>query len=328
MNKKRYLLLSLSLLVITITYAQQSNISFRVVEGCTNQILRKKIEKNTTELLNNIQNSYNDGAEFIHFTNPTLNQSVKEGLSAIWSSSKFFINTQKITETLLKTPDGFELRNIPISIDSQQEELVFSIDTEGHITDVYFAVNQHQYKNITPSNTVIDETKKNIIRDFLESLKTAYIKKDIDFINMVMSDKALIVVGKKIQKSNYNSFKITDTGKGTLYGDDNTSIYKKVTKKQYITSLKNVFKRNKNILIDFSEIEFIPHRKSGYESFYGVRLIQKWQADSYSDLGLLFFVIEFREDNHPLIWVRVWQDAKTTSDKDRIGMGEILIQPN
>ena len=266
--------------------------------------------------------------ESVSFGNLQVTEEAKETINTIWSSSKFRCIKENIKETMLKTSSGYEIRNLPVALDSLQEEIVLAFNTQGIVSDVFFSVSQHQYKNVTSRNAVIDETRKNIIRDFLETLKTAYMKKDADFIDMVLSDKALIIVGKTVKQTDKKSFRITDTNKHTLYSEGSNSTSKRMTKSEYVNGLRGVFKRNKNILINYKDIEILPHRKSGYETFYGVRLKQKWQADNYSDYGILFFVIQFRENDNPLIWVRVWQDANSTPASEQIGLGEILIQPN
>lgn len=323
------LLFLLSWFFISSMYAQPNMIKIQIIDGAPHKTLRTLIERNTSDLLNDIAFSYSHNNKEIYYTSEGISENAKMNINAIWSLSPFYCTKQDIKERLLKTSTGFEIRNIPVKLDSLSEEIVIELNENGNIIHVYFSVNQHQYKNFSLINNVIDETRKNIIRDFLESLRTAYMKKDIDFINMVLSDKALIVVGKVIKQTDKNSFKITDSGKHTLYdADQSSSIYKRMTKKEYIAGLQRVFASNKGIFINFEDIEIIPHRKSGYESFYGVRLKQRWQSDHYSDYGILFFVIEFRERDYPLIWVRVWQDANTTTEADQIGLGEILIQPN
>lgn len=308
--------------------AQSSAIKVELIDGYLNKTIKTKIEKNISQLLNDLLIAYYDDSEEINYSGDGIKVSAKESIDSIWSSSKFYCTKYEIKERLLKTMSGYEIRNIPVKLGEQLEEIVLEIDNEGDIKQMFFSISQHQYKNVSLGNIVIDETRKNIIRDFLESLKTAYIKKDINFIDMVYSDKALIVVGKTVQKTDKDNFKLTEGDKPILYSNNSSTTYKKITKKEYLENLMRVFHVNKNILVQYENIDIMQHRKSGYESFYGVRLKQKWQSDNYSDYGLLFFVIQFRVDDYPLIWVRVWQDANTTSISDQIGFGEILIQPN
>jgi hypothetical protein len=116
-----------------------------------------------------------------------------------------------------------------------------------------------------------------------------------------------------------------DTHKQSVYASSNTEL-KKMTKTEYLEHLKNVvFKNNKNLRVGFDDIKIYQHPKSKLKSFYGVRLVQTWKGDSYNDKGYLFFVIEFRENANPLIWVRVWQDIETDS-QGQIGLGDFKIE--
>ena len=325
--KLKYFLPAFVLLMSFSSAAQSAYCKVEIMDGFPTIKMKKSIETNLSLLLNRFNQAYTHNDDSILYDGLDLSSSVIEYIDAIWSAGKFRCETTNIRERLMKTVNGYEIRNIPILLDNNAQQLVFTFNTEGNITDVYFSVSEHQYKNLTTQNRVIDETRKNIIRDFLESFKTSYIRKDLDFINMVFSDKALIVVGKSVKPSSMQSLTVSDTGKHTLYESGSNSLYKKMTKEEYIKGLERVFRNNKKIQVDFNDIEIIPHRKSGYEEFYGVRLKQRWQADKYEDYGLLFFVIQFRQNDHPLIWVRVWQDANTTSVSDQIGLGEIKIQP-
>jgi hypothetical protein len=65
------------------------------------------------------------------------------------------------------------------------------------------------------------------------------------------------------------------------------------------------------VLLEFEDIEVNTHRK--HPNFYGVLLEQYWQTSTYQDKGYLFLMIQFRDDDHPLIWVRTWQDASHIS---------------
>ena len=304
-----------------------STVQLEITDGYSSIDLKRKIEKNLGLVLTRINEGQKLNLKSLNLDDIKITENAKGYLEAIWESGTFYCTKELIQEKLLKTNDGFEIRNIPILIDDKYQQLVFTMNSNATITDIYFSVLEHQYKNITIGNKVLDETKKNIIRDFLESFKTSYIKKDINFINNVFSDKALIVVGKSIKLSDRNGLKVVESNKSTIYDSGNNSSYKKMTKEEYINGLKNVFKNNKKISVEFEDIEIMQHRKSGYDEFYGVRLKQRWRSDNYSDYGILFFVIQFRKNDYPLIWVRVWQDANTTPESEQIGLGDILIQP-
>ena len=43
---------------------------------------------------------------------------------------------------------------------------------------------------------------------------------------------------------------------------------------------------------------------------YGVTLKQEWNSSRYSDVGFIFLMIDFQDENNPLIQVRTWQPEK------------------
>ena len=232
----------------------------------------------------------------------------------MWNFNMFYCSKDTIVESISKGLQNYELRNIPILLTgdsgTKEQEIAIEINDRGEITDLFFSLQQFQFKSIMNSgNSVIEDTQVNIIKNFLENMKTAYVRKDIDFIENIFSDKALIIVGKKVQQTTQKSLDMPARTEHVF--DENSTQFKKLTKAQYIANLRNVFRGNKNIDVEFDNIEIVRHRKRGYESYYGVRLVQDWKTDNYSDVGYLFFIIEFRDNDNPLIWVRAWQDIDT-----------------
>jgi hypothetical protein len=69
---------------------------------------------------------------------------------------------------------------------------------------VHFGLEITQYKNVINSNSVIDKTRREIILNFIENFRTAYIRKDIDFIEKVFSEHALIITGRVVQQQNFH----------------------------------------------------------------------------------------------------------------------------
>ena len=323
-------LLSTILILLSINglKAQTGNISVKLIGGY-NVAMKQNAEKNISALLNEFNKTYNADAS-LNYNNIKITEEAKKNINSMWQFNEFYCPQSSISETLSKGLQNYELRNIPVLLKddsgTKQQEIAIEVNEQGEITDLYFSLQQFQYKNImSTGNNVVEETQLNIIRNFLENMKTSYMRKDIDFINNIFSDKALIIVGKKIQQTERQSLDLTATRKEHLF-DKNSTQFKKLTKEQYLNNLKSVFQRNKSISVNFEDIEIVRHKKRGYESYYGIRLKQDWYSDNYSDQGLLFFVIEFREDDNPLIWVRVWQDPDTDASQ-QIGLGEIKINP-
>jgi len=330
MKSIRIKLVVLLFLIINYATAQERELTINL-SGGANLAMRKNAERNIAEFIKEVNKAY-EFDQPVSFRYISITDEAIKNLSSMWNFNAFYFSQDTISESLNKTLQNYEIRNVEIIIEDEnnnkkRQEVAIEVNGEGTITDLYFSLQQFQYKNIMATgDNVIEETRLNIMRNFLENMKTAYMRKDIDYINNIFSDKALIIVGKKLQQTNKPTLSVSNANKELMF-DDNTR-YRKLTKAQYINNLRRVFLNNKKILIDFDNIEIVRHQKKGYESYYGVRLKQDWKSDNYQDTGIVFFVIEFRENDDPLIWVRVWQDANSTDKSQYVGLGDIKIKPN
>jgi hypothetical protein len=94
-------------------------------------------------------------------------------------------------------------------------------------------------------------------------------------------------------------------------------VYQTQTKKEYIETLKNrIFKYNKYVNIVFDEIKIVKDLK--YPDLYGVNLKQLWNTSGYKDVGYLFLMIDFKDENNPTIHVRTWQPEGAEQTKEGI----------
>jgi len=303
-----------------------------ITSGYPSAGIKSAVEKNISVLLNNLAKAYEEDGTSLNLKSATVSEEANEAINDIWSSAKFYCTKTEIREILIKTSTGYQVRNIPVSVaaedeEEQEQEIVIELDKKGIIKDLHFSLNYHQYQNVMTANGVVDKTRREIILNFMEMLKTAYMRKDLKFIDDVFSEKALIIVGKTVQKTDKPVLTMNSNKETFARQSTGGTVYTKLTKQEYLAKLKTVFTNNKSIQLKFEDIEVERHSKEGYESFYGVHLKQHWKADAYKDYGLMFFLIQFRENDHPLIWVRTWQDANTTNESDKIGMGDFRIRP-
>ena len=95
------------------------------------------------------------------------------------------------------------------------------------------------------------------------------------------------------------------------------------TKREYLTKLAGVFKRNQRINVVFEDVKVSTHRSK--TNIYGVKLIQHWNADTYSDKGYLFLLWDFADETHPQIHVRAWQPFESTPKDKVLGLGSFKI---
>jgi len=141
------------------------------------------------------------------------------------------------------------------------------------------------------------------ILDFIENIRSAYNRKDIDMLAKVYSNNALI----------YNPEKQTTQ-----------------TKKKYIKYLRSVFEKNANINVNFDNIKVVCSPK--FPNIYGIRLFQGWNTTNYSDVGCLFLMIDFKDGKNMQILQRTWQPenlkGEPLSEEEKFKLGDFDILTN
>lgn len=175
-----------------------------------------------------------------------------------------------------------------------------------------YILNTQEWKNITQQSPFYNEAKKvltgklpetdadnrRMILNYVEHLRTSYTTKDIDFLEQLFSEEALIIVGKVIR----NAPKM----EGQYLSQEQVQ-YNVKSKRAYLDRLKILFKRNKEIKLKFSDFKIMRHPTQ--DGIYGVTLRQGYSSDLYSDDGYLFLLWDFRDEASPLIHVRTWQPS-------------------
>lgn len=141
-----------------------------------------------------------------------------------------------------------------------------------------------------------DSKNRRMILNYVEHLRTSYTTKDIDFLEQLFSENALIVVGTVVH---------TTPQKEANYLPSAQVVYNVKSKRQYLDRLKEVFKANQNIDVKFSKFHIMRHPTQ--QGIYGVSLRQEYHSDLYSDDGYLFLLWDFRDETSPKIHVRTWQ---------------------
>ena len=159
---------------------------------------------------------------------------------------------------------------------------------------------QEAAKVISGKLSESDAANRRMILNYVEHLRTSYTTKDIDFLNQLFSDDALIIVGHVVSAAPRTALE--------------TQLQKQVqfsvkTKRDYLEQLRKVFQANKQIDVQFSDFRI--HRHPSSEGIYGVTLHQKYKSDRYADDGWLFLLWDFRDKDAPKIHVRTWQPGLT-----------------
>ena len=141
-----------------------------------------------------------------------------------------------------------------------------------------------------------DAESRRVILNYMEHFRMSYVTKDIDFLEQLFSERALIIVGNVVREASDDERHYLSTEKVN---------YNVRTKREYLDRLREIFNRNKAINVEFTD--FSIRRHPTREGIYGVSVKQRYTSDIYSDEGYLFLLWDFRDETAPKIHVRTWQ---------------------
>lgn len=282
--------------------------------------LKTAIQQNVTKLLTEFNNAQSQNGK-PDFSGIDITDDTQNTISMLWENAPFRCSETEVIERCLKTSTGVQVRNIPLFLNQSAEdktkndpyqEAVIGFDLNGKITDFHFAISTNLYTKVLKDGRAVSDFRyRQMILDYVEQFRTAYSTKDLNFLNQIFSDDALIITGKVIKSvpSEMNNFLPT-----------NKVIYNKQTKKEYLSRLSKIFATNKRINVVFDDIKIMKHPAK--ENFYGVTLKQGYSSDRYSDVGYLFLLWDFTNSDAPKIHVRTWQpemlDANTKLPEEEI----------
>lgn len=158
-------------------------------------------------------------------------------------------------------------------------------------------------------NTLSSNTHKEYIITFLDAYKQAYKNQNINFIEFVFSEDAIIITETmellKATEEQTNTFaKKKDRRYKTMLED----------KRAYISRLKDAFKIGP-VILDMADIKIMQHNK--IKNIYGVNFTQAWYSETSADIesqqpGYVFLMIDFKNDiDNPVIHIKTWQPSAT-----------------
>jgi len=177
------------------------------------------------------------------------------------------------------------------------EDLVFYIK-DGKIDGINFGLEQSALDDIM-RHSKWEPQSRQVLVNFLENYKTAYALERIDYLDAVFSDDALIIIGNKIPEH-----------KASDVVAINQDRYEKcrMTKGQYIERLKQVFKKQEYVNIQFEDAEV--KKANATCERYAIIIKQHYYSTTYADKGYLFLLADISNPEQPVIHVRVWDEDK------------------
>lgn len=176
------------------------------------------------------------------------------------------------------------------------EDIVLTFDAAtGKITNLSFGLEAVSVTDIMEKTRWGDEAKLVLI-DFLETYKTAFALKRLDYISSIFSDDALIITGRVVRKTVIEN---------RMIGDGEFVVYNRQTKDEYIRNLATSFSAKDFINIRFANTDVLKMGKG--EEIYGIQIRQDYVSSNYGDTGYLFLLVDVKDPEKPVIHVRTWQ---------------------
>lgn len=286
--------------------AAQNRVYVTITDGIDNESVKAKMELTLSRMLTEI-NAAQRADRNLNFEAMGIRDiRVRQSMSMLWENTPFLCTDEEIVEHCITTGSGYQIRNIPLMMkptetrafnEEEYQEAVVSFNRRGEVESFYLSISANLYMNVVKSNLELtDLRRRQMILDYVEQFRTAYNQKDIDFLNMIYSDDALIITGKVITQRHLENDRFVSSQKIR---------YNKQTKQQYITNLGRLFRNARYFRVIFDDIEVMRHPTN--PNFYGVTLHQGWTNNSYHDEGYLFLLWDFTDDYAPQIHVRTWQ---------------------
>ena len=311
---------SIILLLVLSTLCSVNAIEVEIHSGVQADEVVSNMERNASLFLTEV-NSAGCENRALNLSGITCDADFEDDINMLWENVHFTCKDEHISTAGIQTKDGYQIRSIIIRMipldetildeSSSIKEGILNFTSDGRIRYFVIADDTHVGTDVLQAgNELNDLTKRLQILDFVEQFRTAYNKKDIRFIEDVFSEDALIIVGKVIRRIPNSEIKT---------GSD--IVYRKETKSEYVSRLRQAFNQNSYIDVRFDDINVYKHPNANkYPTIYGVLVTQHWNSSTYSDVGYVFMLWDFTNVNEPKIRVRTWQpkylDESQTQELD------------
>lgn len=183
------------------------------------------------------------------------------------------------------------------------EDVAFTFNNRGKVDNIAFGLGKNTESDILTKKVMWKEETREQLMEFLESYKTAYCLKRLDYIKDIFSDDAIIIVGNVARQ--YTTQKTVE-GKMSIKGK-NIITTNRYTKDKYIQNLAICFRNNEFINIRFTHSDIQKLDKNADQEIICVQLAQDYNSSTYADQGYLFLMIDMTDKDNPFIKVRTWQ---------------------
>lgn len=229
---------------------------------------------------------------------------ISEKILSILKYNNIEILDNAIMANINKTFIGWEVRKIRVlnsynTLRKQTPEyLIFDFDKNGRLYDINFGISESLYeKFVNQANYGNDWGNRQVIIKFMEKYRTTFLTRDINMLDSLFAEEALIIVGRVLKKNKNKDV-------SGLYNQLPNVEYLRYTKDEYIDRQRRIFRDRQDLFVGYSTFNI--SRKNKQPSVYGISMRQNYNSTGYSDEGYLFLLVDF-ENELPQIYVRSWQ---------------------
>lgn len=179
------------------------------------------------------------------------------------------------------------------------EKLSFYIDSNSkQITHVAMGLGREAMNDVVLGHLDWSEKSRTRIVGFLEDYRTAYATKNLEYLDKVFDDNAVIVLGKRLQVAP----QLNKEG----YMSNHRVQFTQLTKREFLRNLRRQFQSKDYINLHFSQNRIYQLQK-GVER-YGIEIKQDYYSSNYGDTGYLTMIFDLTNPDQPVIHVRTWQE--------------------
>ena len=179
------------------------------------------------------------------------------------------------------------------------EKLSFYIDSNSkQITHVAMGLGREAMNDVVLGHLDWSEKSRTRIVGFLEDYRTAYATKNLEYLDKVFDDNAVIVLGKRLQVAP----QLNKEG----YMNNHRVQFTQRTKREFLRNLRRQFQSKDYINLHFSQNRIYQLQK-GVER-YGIEIKQDYYSSNYGDTGYLTLIFDLTNPDQPVIHVRTWQE--------------------
>lgn len=179
------------------------------------------------------------------------------------------------------------------------EKLSFYIDSNTkQITHVAMGLGREAMNDVVLGHLDWSEKSRTRIVGFLEDYRTAYATKNLEYLDKVFDDNAVIVLGKRLQVAP----QLNKEG----YMNNHRVQFTQLTKREFLRNLRRQFQSKDYINLHFSQNRIYQLQK-GVER-YGIEIKQDYYSSNHGDTGYLTLIFDLTNPDQPVIHVRTWQE--------------------